>query len=73
MVAATRTKHIRLGTGVSLIPFNHPIRLAEEYARLDVLSNGRLEYGIGRSFLKCSHQVFDVKVSLLFTFYWRAP
>lgn len=60
MAAAARTKRIRLGTGVSLIPLNHPVRLAEEYAMLDVLSNGRLEYGIGRGFLKYSHQIFGV-------------
>ncbi len=60
MAAAGRTKRIRLGTGVSLIPFNHPIRLAEEYAMLDVLSGGRLEYGIGRGFLKYSHEIFGI-------------
>jgi alkanesulfonate monooxygenase SsuD/methylene tetrahydromethanopterin reductase-like flavin-dependent oxidoreductase (luciferase family) len=60
MAAAARTRRIRLGTGVSLIPLNHPIRLAEEYAMLDVLSGGRLEYGIGRGFLKYSHDVFGI-------------
>jgi alkanesulfonate monooxygenase SsuD/methylene tetrahydromethanopterin reductase-like flavin-dependent oxidoreductase (luciferase family) len=60
MAAAARTKRIKLGTGVSLIPLNHPIRLAEEYAMLDVLSGGRLEYGIGRGFLNYSYQVFGV-------------
>ena len=60
MAAANRTKRIRLGTGVSLIPLNHPIRLAEEYAMLDVLSGGRLEYGIGRGFLKYSHEIFGI-------------
>ena len=60
MAAAARTRRIRLGTGVSLIPLNHPIRLAEEYAMLDVLSGGRLEYGIGRGFLKYSHDIFGV-------------
>ena len=60
MAAADRTKRIRLGTGVSLIPLNHPIRLAEEYAMLDVLSGGRLEYGIGRGFLKYSHEIFGI-------------
>ena len=50
MAAATRTRRIRLGTGVSLIPLHHTIRLADEYAMLDVLSGGRLEYGIGRGF-----------------------
>lgn len=49
--AAQRTKRIRIGTGVSLLPLRHPIMLAEEYAMLDVLSGGRLEYGIGRGYL----------------------
>jgi alkanesulfonate monooxygenase SsuD/methylene tetrahydromethanopterin reductase-like flavin-dependent oxidoreductase (luciferase family) len=60
MAAAARTKRIKLGTGVSVIPLNHPIRLAEEYAMLDVLSGGRLEYGIGRGFLNYSYTVFGV-------------
>jgi alkanesulfonate monooxygenase SsuD/methylene tetrahydromethanopterin reductase-like flavin-dependent oxidoreductase (luciferase family) len=49
--AASRTKRIRIGTGVSLLPLHHPIMLAEQYGLLDVLSNGRLEYGIGRGYL----------------------
>ena len=60
MAAAGRTKRIRLGTGISLVPLNNPIRLAEEYAMVDVLSGGRLEYGIGRGFLKYSHKIFGV-------------
>jgi alkanesulfonate monooxygenase SsuD/methylene tetrahydromethanopterin reductase-like flavin-dependent oxidoreductase (luciferase family) len=60
MAAASRTRRIKLGTGVSLIPLNHPVRLAEEYATLDVLSEGRLEYGIGRGFLNYSYQLFGV-------------
>jgi alkanesulfonate monooxygenase SsuD/methylene tetrahydromethanopterin reductase-like flavin-dependent oxidoreductase (luciferase family) len=60
MAAAARTTRIKLGTGVSLIPLNHPLRLAEEYATLDVLSGGRLEYGIGRGFLNYSYQLFGV-------------
>ena len=49
--AAQRTSRIRLGHGVVLIPhpFNHPIRVAERAAVLDILSNGRLEFGTGRS------------------------
>ena len=50
MAAASRTKTLRLGTGVSLIPLHHPLRLAEEYAMLDVLSGGRLDYGVGGVF-----------------------
>src|SRR5271166_7177200 len=37
--AAGRTRRLRLGTGVSLIPLHNPLCLAEEYAMLDVLSN----------------------------------
>lgn len=46
-----RTKNIRLGHGVALLPhkFNHPIRVAERVAALDILSNGRVEFGTGRS------------------------
>ena len=45
---AARTKKIRIGTGVSVLPFHNPIRLAEEAAMLDLLSQGRLEFGVGR-------------------------
>ena len=45
---AARTKNIRIGTGVSVLPFHNPIFLAEESAMLDVLSDGRLEFGVGR-------------------------
>src|SRR5262249_20542160 len=46
-----RTRRIRLGHGVTLLPhrFNHPIRVAERVAALDLLSNGRVEFGTGRS------------------------
>ncbi|MGQ4809799.1 Limonene 1,2-monooxygenase [Candidatus Entotheonellaceae bacterium PAL068K] len=48
---AARTSRLRLGHGVVLLPFpyNHPIRVAERIATLDVLSNGRIEFGTGRS------------------------
>jgi len=45
---AARTKRIRLGTAVSLVPFDNPIRVAEDFALVDVLSNGRLDFGAGR-------------------------
>ncbi len=60
MAAAARTKTIRVGTGVSLVPLHHPLRLAEEYAMLDVLSGGRLEYGCGRGFLKTAYDLFGI-------------
>jgi alkanesulfonate monooxygenase SsuD/methylene tetrahydromethanopterin reductase-like flavin-dependent oxidoreductase (luciferase family) len=45
------TRRIRLGHGVVLLPFayNHPIRVAERIAALDIMSNGRVEFGTGRS------------------------
>src|SRR5258708_23291437 len=45
------TSKIRLGHGVCLlpIPFNHPVRVAERIAVLDIMSNGRVEAGTGRS------------------------
>jgi len=46
--AAQRTKRIRLGTAVSLLPLHNPMKMAEEAATADVLSGGRLEFGIGR-------------------------
>lgn len=49
--AAAKTKNIRLGHGVTLLPhrYNHPIRIAERIATLDILSNGRVNWGSGKS------------------------
>src|SRR5262249_28593360 len=48
---AMQTKNIRVGHGIVIcVPeFNHPIRIAERAAALDILSGGRLEFGTGRS------------------------
>jgi alkanesulfonate monooxygenase SsuD/methylene tetrahydromethanopterin reductase-like flavin-dependent oxidoreductase (luciferase family) len=45
---AARTRTLRLGMGVSLLPLHHPVDLAEQLAVLDVVSGGRLDVGIGR-------------------------
>jgi alkanesulfonate monooxygenase SsuD/methylene tetrahydromethanopterin reductase-like flavin-dependent oxidoreductase (luciferase family) len=45
---AARTERIRLGLAVFVLPFHHPLRLAEETATLDILSGGRLVVGLGR-------------------------
>ena len=46
---ANRTKRIRIGTAVEVLPLGNPIRLAEEVATLDHICQGRFEFGIGRS------------------------
>src|SRR5213592_4693396 len=49
--ASQRTKNIRLGHGIVQTPppFNHPARVAERIATLDLVSNGRVEFGTGES------------------------
>jgi alkanesulfonate monooxygenase SsuD/methylene tetrahydromethanopterin reductase-like flavin-dependent oxidoreductase (luciferase family) len=46
--AAARTRRIRIGTAVAVLPFHHPIQVAEDWATVDQISNGRVEFGIGR-------------------------
>jgi alkanesulfonate monooxygenase SsuD/methylene tetrahydromethanopterin reductase-like flavin-dependent oxidoreductase (luciferase family) len=46
---AGRTQRLRVGTGVYVLPLNHPIRIAEEVATLDYVSQGRFALGVGRS------------------------
>ena len=43
------TKRIRLGFGVVILPYHHPVRVAERVAMVDHLSHGRVEFGTGRS------------------------
>ena len=44
-----RTKNIRIGFGVSILPNHHPVRIAERAAMVDQLTDGRVEFGTGRS------------------------
>src|SRR5215831_13172368 len=44
---ASRPRHVTIGSYVLLAPFYHPLRLAEDSATIDVISNGRLRLGIG--------------------------
>jgi alkanesulfonate monooxygenase SsuD/methylene tetrahydromethanopterin reductase-like flavin-dependent oxidoreductase (luciferase family) len=46
---AARTKRLRVGIAVSVLPLCHPVRLAEEAATVDQISKGRLDFGVGRS------------------------
>ncbi len=48
---AQRTKRLRLGTAISILTFHNPLTVAENYAMVDVLSGGRLVYGVGSGYL----------------------
>jgi alkanesulfonate monooxygenase SsuD/methylene tetrahydromethanopterin reductase-like flavin-dependent oxidoreductase (luciferase family) len=58
---ARETSQIRLGTAISLLPFEHPLRKAEDFAMLDILSNGRLNFGVGRGLIPKHFEGFQVK------------
>jgi alkanesulfonate monooxygenase SsuD/methylene tetrahydromethanopterin reductase-like flavin-dependent oxidoreductase (luciferase family) len=48
--AAARTKRIRLAPAVTVLPLHHPIRAAEQWASLDLLSGGRVDWAAGRGY-----------------------
>lgn len=64
---AARTQQIRVGHGVTLLPhrYNHPIRIAERIATLDILSEGRVNWGSGKSSSKVEQLAFENDVTLL--------
>ena len=47
---AARTKNIRLAPAVTVLPLHHPIRVAEQWASLDLLSGGRVDFAAGRGY-----------------------
>jgi alkanesulfonate monooxygenase SsuD/methylene tetrahydromethanopterin reductase-like flavin-dependent oxidoreductase (luciferase family) len=59
--AAQRTTRIRLGTAVTLLPLNNPVKIAEEAATADILSNGRIEFGVGRGTAPSHYEGFGIK------------
>ncbi|MBV8356722.1 MAG: LLM class flavin-dependent oxidoreductase [Deltaproteobacteria bacterium] len=60
---AARTKRLRIGAGVTLAAFYHPLRLAEEIALLDILSGGRVNWGAGRGFDEREFRTFKIPMS----------
>ena len=58
--AAQRTTRIRLGTAVTLLPLHNPVKIAEEAATADILSNGRLEFGVGRGTAPIHYAGYDI-------------
>ena len=57
---AAQTKCIRLAPAVSVLPLHHPIRVAEQWATLDLLSNGRVDFAAGRGYDRREYLPFHV-------------
>ena len=60
---AQRTRRIRIGTAVTLLPLHHPLSCAEQAATADLLSGGRLEFGVGRGSIPTQFHGFRVPVA----------
>ncbi|MFZ0829637.1 MAG: LLM class flavin-dependent oxidoreductase [Thermoplasmata archaeon] len=56
----TRTRRVRLGSLVSVLPFHSPIEIAEQYALLDQLIGGRLNFGVGSGYIPAEFEGFGV-------------
>src|SRR4029077_12237886 len=57
---AARTKYMRLAPAVTVLPLHHPIRVAEQWASLDLLSGGRVDFAAGRGYDKREYLPFHV-------------
>jgi alkanesulfonate monooxygenase SsuD/methylene tetrahydromethanopterin reductase-like flavin-dependent oxidoreductase (luciferase family) len=57
---AARTNHIRLAPAVTVLPLHHPIRVAEQWATIDLLSNGRVDFAAGRGYDRREYEPFCV-------------
>src|SRR3984893_8741989 len=57
---AARTRHIRLAPAVTVLPLHHPIRVAEQWATLDLLSGGRVDFAAGRGYDRREYLPFKV-------------
>ena len=57
---AQRTRRIRLGTFIIILPFHHPVRVAEDAATVDILSKGRLDLGVGQGYVVSEFESFRI-------------
>ena len=59
---AAKTTKLRVGTAVIVVPLHHPLLIAEEVAMLDILSNGRLDIGLGRGYQRYEFERLGLKL-----------
>src|SRR6266567_6278078 len=57
---AARTRHVRLAPAVTVLPLHHPIRVAEQWSTLDLLSGGRVDFAAGRGYDSREYLPFNV-------------
>jgi len=67
-----RTKKIRLGPAISVLPFHHPLFVAEDYAFADNLCAGRLNFAIGSGFSPVEYKLFGMSMEEARERYWEA-
>ena len=59
---AAKTKHLRVGTAVIVVPLHHPLVIAEEIATLDLLAGGRVDIGLGRGYQHYEFERFGLEL-----------
>jgi limonene 1,2-monooxygenase len=70
--AAARTRRIRLGTGVSSLPYHHPLILADRMVQLDHMTRGRVMFGVGPGALPSDAFMMGIDVARSATA-WTRP
>jgi alkanesulfonate monooxygenase SsuD/methylene tetrahydromethanopterin reductase-like flavin-dependent oxidoreductase (luciferase family) len=70
--AAARTERIRIGTSVICIPFHNPLRVAEDIAAVDIVSNGRFDFGVGVGSQYEEFETFGIDTGERFGRTWEA-
>ena len=69
---SAKTSKLRLGTAVTVLPWHNPVLLAEQVATLDVLSNGRVDFGVGKGYRDIEYKGFCVPKEEAFERYQEA-
>ena len=59
---AAKTKRIRLGTAVVVLPWHNPVLIAEQAATLDLLSDGRFDFGVGKGYRQAEFDGFCIPI-----------